>query len=167
MNGVSAKRLEQATSLPEIFEIVKDLVRKRLGRERAGLMLGLSNLGGGRDGLVGGFFQVASNMIVMNTMPLQRIRETQPELYKPYAFHILLHEYLHTIGFLDEPSTRRLTAEITAEAFGDDHLATQLTEGWQRFFDNLTYPVVGWQPQKEFNVEVVRGFDPGATSYIQ
>lgn len=161
------KALEAARDLPEIFDLVKRCVRRHLNVERSGLMLGLSNLGGGRSYLIGGFFQVAGNMIVMNTMPLYRIRETRPELYKSYVFHILLHEYIHSIGYLDEASTRPLVLEISQKEFGEEHLVTELGRGWQKYMPDLTYPVVGWQPEGPFSVEVVRGMDQAATDYIQ
>lgn len=41
-----AKQLEQAEDLSEIFEIAKSVVKEFLGKERSGLMLGLSDLGG-------------------------------------------------------------------------------------------------------------------------
>ena len=37
--------LERARDLPEIFEVVKSVVHRLLGRSRGGLMLGLANLG--------------------------------------------------------------------------------------------------------------------------
>lgn len=162
----AAQRLERATTLPEVFDLVKDVVRGHLKVERAGLMLGLSNLGGGTGYLVGGFFQVAGNMIVMNRLPLARIQETNPAIYKPYVFHILLHEYIHSIGYLSEAQTRPLVHEISRRAFGDEHVVTDLARGWQKYMPNLVYPVVGWQPDGGFQVEVVRGFDPGASTYI-
>jgi hypothetical protein len=159
--------LDQATTMPEIFEVVKEVVRLHMKVERSGLMLGLSNLGGGTGYLVGGFFQVAGNMIVMNSLPLARIQETNPALYKPYVFHILLHEYVHSIGYLDEATTRPIVLELSERAFGKDHAVAELGRGWEKYMPNLVYPVVGWQPEGGFSVEVVRGFDPGATSYIQ
>lgn len=158
--------LDRAKTLPEIFDIVKECVRQHLGTERSGLMLGLSNLGGGTQHLVGGFFQVAGNMIVMNKLPLHRIQETDPALYKPFVFHILLHEYIHSVGYLDEESTRPLTLRISEAAFGADHIVTDLARGWDPYMNRLTYPVYGWKPDGDFSVEIVRGFDPGATSYI-
>lgn len=159
--------LEQATTLSEIFDVVKEVVRRHMKVERSGLMLGLSNLGGGTGHLVGGFFQVAGNMIVMNSLPLARIRETNPTLYKPYVFHILLHEYVHSVGYLDEATTRPIVLEVSEQAFGQEHPVADLARGWEKFMPNLVYPVVGWQPQGGFSVEVVRGFDPNSTSYIQ
>jgi len=108
-------RLEKAKDLADIFEIVKDAVRARLGTSRGGLMLGLAELGGAPDGWVGGLYPVATNVIVMNKGPLARIMEASPELYKPYCFHILLHEYIHAIGYMDEALTRRKALEISEE----------------------------------------------------
>lgn len=163
----AAQRLHDAEDLPQLFDLVKDLVRSHLRTDRAGLMLGLANLGGGTRGLVGGFFQIAGNVIVMNTLPLKRIQETRPTLYKPYAFHILLHEYLHSIGYLSEAQVRPLVLEISEKAFGTDHPVTEFGRGWEKYMPNLVYPVYGWQPQGDPGIEIVRGFDPGASSYIQ
>lgn len=109
-------QLESAKDLPDIFELVKTVVRKTTGKERPGLMLGLANLGGGPQGFVGAFYPIATNIIVMNSLPLKRIKETDPALYKPYVFHILLHEYLHTLGIIDEAAARQKAYDISALA---------------------------------------------------
>jgi len=156
--------LESAKDLPDIFEIVKTAVRKSTGMERPGLMLGLANLGGGPEGLIGAFYPIATNIIVMNTLPLKRIKETDPALYKPYVFHILLHEYLHTLGIIDEAATRKKAYEISTEIFGKEHVVTQLAADLSRFIPKLVYPVYGWQPPEEYQLELVRGFDRSSTS---
>lgn len=158
------KKLETAKDLADIFELVKSTVRRAIGQERAGLMLGLANLGGGPEGFVGAFYPVATNIIVMNTLPLKRIRETDPALYKPYVFHILLHEYLHTLGIIDEAAARQKAYEISEAAFGKDHPVTQFAADLSRFIPKLVYPVYGWQPQQEYKLELVKGFDRGSTS---
>lgn len=163
----AAARLEAARTMPEIFDVVKMVVRRHLDKERAGLMLGLANLGGGQAGLVGGFFQVAGNMIVMNSLPLERIRQTRPELHKPFVFHILLHEYIHSIGYLTEQETRPLVLAISEAEFGPEHAVTDLARDWRPYMGNLVFPVYGWQPTGGFQLEVVPGFDPDAASYIQ
>lgn len=162
----ATEALERAQTLPDIFNVVKDIVRRHLGVDRSGLMLGLSNLGGGMDGLIGGFFQVGGNMIVMNKFPLWRLETANPELYKPYVFHILLHEYIHSIGYLTEQETRPLVLELSRKEFGEEHPVTQFALGWRQFMPNLVFPDFGWQPNEPFSVEVVRGFDPDASSYI-
>ena len=60
-------------------------------------MLGMANLGNKPQGFLEGFFTTGSNVIVLNRVPLQRIMESRPENYKP--FHVLLHEYIHSLGF--------------------------------------------------------------------
>lgn len=167
MNPESVAALDRARTLADLFELVKRVVRRHLSLERSGLMLGLANLGGGVNGLVGGFFQVAGNVIVMNTLPLKRLEETEPKLWKPYAFHILLHEYVHAIGYLTEGQTRPLVHELSEKEFGAEHPVTEFARGWEKFMPSLVYPVYGWRPEGGFELEIVRGFDPGASSYIQ
>lgn len=156
-------RLQGAKDIPEIFELVKQAVRSTTGKERSGLMLGLSDLGGGPDGFVGAFYPVATNIIVMNTMPLARIRQTDPSLYKPYVFHILLHEYIHTLGIMDEGVTRAKAKEVSERVFGPDHPATVLATDISRFMPNLVHPVYGWKPPGEPTLELVKGFDRSST----
>jgi len=162
-----ARRLEAARGLPEIFELVKKAVSRTTGMERSGLMLGLSNLGGGLAGFVGAYYPVATNIIVMNTLPLRRVKETAPHLYKPYVFHILLHEYLHTLGILDETQVRVKAQEISEQTFGTEHPATEIAKDLSKFMPNLVYPVYGWQPPSDPGLELVKDFDRSSTdSYI-
>jgi hypothetical protein len=158
-------QLDSAKDLPDIFEIVKTAVRKSTGMERPGLMLGLANLGGGPEGLIGAFYPIATNIIVMNTLPLKRIKETDPALYKPYVFHILLHEYLHTLGIIDEAATRKKAYEVSTEIFEKEHVVTQLAADLSRFIPKLVYPVYGWQPPEEYQLELVKGFDRSSTTF--
>jgi len=77
-------RLERAKDLADIFEIVKDAVSAQLGLSRGGLMLGIAELGGRPDSWIGGFYPVATNIIVMNKGPMNKILRERPELYKAY-----------------------------------------------------------------------------------
>lgn len=147
------------------FELVKDVVRKREGRSRAGLMLGLQELGATLNGFIGAYFPVASNIIVINKTPLRRVVETDSTLLKPYAFHILLHEYIHSLGFFDETFTTRKVYEISKNSFGDNHVITKLAKNITAFFPNLVYPVAGWLPPKEIPpIEIVQGFDSSSSN---
>jgi len=158
-------KLDQARDLPEIFEVVKAVVAKLLGRSRGGLMLGLADLGNHPRAFLGGFFTVGSNVIVMNKIPLQKIKEARPELYKPYAFSILLHEYLHSLGYLDEIQVRSMVAGLTRESLGEDHLASVMAENAGSFMKHLVYPGVAWSPEGS-RLELVEGFDSSSVSYI-
>ncbi len=159
------ERLKEAKGLPEIFELVKLAVIKTRKKRRGGLMLGIGDLGNHPKGFLGAFYPVATNIIVMNKIPMERIKETDPDLYKPYVFHVLLHEYIHALGDVDELSTRRTTYEITKEVFGPDHLATKISEDYTQFFPNLVYPEVAWSP-KSLDFELVENFDKSSASYI-
>ncbi len=158
------ERLENADGLADIFEIVKEAVWQTMRQGRAGLTLGLADFGGRQDYVIGAFYPVGSNIIVMNKSPLTAIYDTP--LFKPYSFHILLHEYLHALGNLDERYTRELTRMVTAEVMGDAHVATQMSADMARFLPRLYYPEVGWQPEGGFNIELVPGFDRSSINYI-
>lgn len=156
-------RLEKARDLPEIFELVKDSVRARLGISRSGLMLGLADLGGGQGQWIGGLYPVATNVIVMNKRPLNVIKVMKPEMYKPYVFHIMLHEYLHSLGILDEDETRRKALEISIGVFGDTHMATRIARDIGIVLPFATYP--GQMPMPPgVEIELVKGFDRSSTS---
>ncbi len=157
--------LDRARSLPDVFEVVKLAASQHLDRTRGGLMLALADLGNYPNGWFGAFYVVASNVIVMNKVPLVRIRDTEPHLYKHYAFHVLLHEYLHALGFIDEGRCRTLALEISERLFGEDHLVTQIATDVSRFFPHLVYPDAAWQPES-LTFELVRDFDRGNTGYI-
>jgi len=159
------KSLDKAWTLADIFEVVKAAVEQRMRRSRAGLMLGLANLGNHPQGWFGAFYPVGTNIIVMNRVPMQRIKETDPTLYKPYVFHVLLHEYLHSLGYLDEEHVRQMALDISLELFGMDHPATRIAANPMAFFPNLVYPSVNWQPE-DVNIELVDGFDRSSVGYI-
>ena len=158
--------MDRARSLPDVFEVVKLAASQHLGRTRGGLMLALADLGNFPGGWFGAFYVVASNVIVMNKVPLLRIKETQPHLYKYYAFHVLLHEYLHALGFVDEVQCRTLALEVSRSLFGGEHLVTKIAEDVSQFFPNLVYPNAAWQPG-ELKFEIVANFDRGNVGYIR
>ncbi len=160
-----SESLDRSRNLSEIFEVVKRVVQENLRQLRAGLMLGLADLGNHPSGFIGAFYPLASNVIVMNKVPLKRIQETNPELYKPYAFNVLLHEYLHTLGYLEEVTVRRIVLQLSRKAFGEEHLATQVATDYSAFFPNLVYPEVAWQPE-ELSLEIVSDFDQSNATYI-
>jgi hypothetical protein len=150
--------------LIDTFEEVKEVVSKTEKRTRAGLMLGLQELGSTLNGFIGAYFPVSSNIIVINKTPLRRLTETNPKLVKPYGFHLLLHEYIHSLGFLDENYTRNKTYEISKKQFGEDHIITQLAINIKKYFPNLVYPVHGYIPPKNIPpIEIIKGFDRSNT----
>lgn len=161
--GYFSKRLDICKDLPDIFELVKDAVRQCTGWQRAGLMLGLADLGGGPQGFIGAYYPVASNIIVMNKLPLRNIEQTEHSLYKPYAFHILLHEYLHSLGLLDESTTRAKVHEISSALFGEDHIVTKIASDLSSFVPKLIYPDQEWSPPEDTGLQLIKGFDRSST----
>jgi len=158
MHRYNEKKVEQ--TLIESFEEVKDAVQKITGKSRAGLMLGLQELGSSIEGFIGAYFPVSSNIIVVNKTPIRRITETKPELLKPYGFNVLLHEYIHSLGFLNEEFTKQKTYEITKKYYGEKHIATKLSTDIKQFFPNLVYPIQGWLPPDETQtIKLIKGFD--------
>jgi hypothetical protein len=165
-NAKLAQALEAATSMAELFEVVKRSVRAAMQRERAGLMLALADLGNHPQGFLGAFHYMGSNYIVVNKNPLRRLKEQHPQWYNAYAFHVLLHEYIHSLGIMDEAETRRLSFEVSRAVFGDQHIATEMARDITPFMPGLVYPEVGWQPEN-LVLEIDKSFGTSDTSYIQ
>jgi hypothetical protein len=119
--------LEKSRSYSDLFVIVKKAVKKVLGRNRVGLLLYLGDLPLG----VGAFHQVGSNGIVLNRRILEvvsRSTKTDVEL-NSFIFSLLLHEYLHSLGYLDEGEVRRLVHDVSLEAFGEGHPTVTMASG--------------------------------------
>ncbi len=108
--------LESAKNYGDIFALVKKAVRRSLGQHRVGLMLYLGNL----PMKVGAFHPMGTNDIVLNRRLLEAAAKTEPK-WKAYVFSILLHEYLHSLGYADERQVRGLTYRISLDNFGRDH----------------------------------------------
>ena len=64
-------KLDECNSLSEVFELVKHSVKKLLNRQRAGLMLGLADLGMKQGYFIGAFHPRGSNILVMNRAPYE------------------------------------------------------------------------------------------------
>ncbi len=161
MNKFS-ERLERAEAIADIFEIVKEVVYKALERRRAGLMLGFADLGMSAGNFVGAFYQVGSNAIIVNRAPLTVIEKTQPQLLKHYLFYILLHEYLHSLGILDEKAARHYAYLISKNFFGEDHMTTKIAQDFSAIFSNIALDMPA---DKNFRVEIIKDFEKD-TPYI-
>src|SRR5580658_1342451 len=127
------ERLERPADYDAIFRVVRAAVRSVLGIERPGLGLGLSDL----PPQLGAYWQVTGNLIVMNEglVEAMRTHAKNPLELNSFVYVILAHEYLHSLGYLDERAVREVTARVTRTAFGPDHPATRMAEGdlWHMF----------------------------------
>jgi hypothetical protein len=162
------QKLEEAKTLSDVFEIVKEGVRKVMHTGRAGLTLGLADLGGDASTWVGAFYPVGSNTIVMNRTPLQWITKMNPPLFTAYAFHVLLHEYIHALGYIEEAHTRKLVYWISRELFGEEHVVTQMSRDISTFIPNVAYSTEeAVQANLEgVALEMVPDFDRSSVTYI-
>ena len=80
------------------------------------------------------------DFIVMNRIPIEKIKATRPGLFKPIAVHVLMHEYIHSQGCLDERLVRQMVYEFSKVVMGDFHLVMQLAQDPTRFILGRAYP---------------------------
>lgn len=134
------KKLERTKNIKQVFELVKEAVSDTLHESRAGLDIGFMELGNTSTDVTGAFYPVESNIIVLNKTPIRRLTETDSKLLKPYLFTVLLHEYLHSLGYLDEQSARQLAYKICSAVFEKDHPSVQIAQDFSKFIPYITYP---------------------------
>lgn len=147
--------LDRCKNFREVFQLVKRSVKETLKLERTGLMLFLADL----PYMVGAYHQLGTNNIVMNRGLLNHVLETSETSRQANSFiySILTHEYLHSLGHVNEEEARRLTYRTSKEAFGEKHLATKMAASnpWQ---------YIKPPPQKIQGIQrppsVVRDFEP-------
>jgi hypothetical protein len=155
--------LEREADYDTVFRVVRAAVHRVLGIERPGLGLGLSNL----PPNVGAYWQVTGNLIVVNEglVNAMRANASSPLELNSFLYVILAHEYLHSLGYLDERAVRKVTAHVTRSAFGPDHVATRMAEGdlWR------LYPFLAYAPRGDGRrIKVVPRFDLASTqNYIR
>jgi len=155
--------------LPDIFEKIKKDVKKVFGRQRAGLSLGLAELGMFKGGFIGGMHFHPGTSIVMNTTPLKMILKKQSAaIVWAYVYHILLHEYIHSLGIIDERMCREATLRVTEKIFTKtDHPAQIFAKkGIGAYFPDLNLVYV--PPQRKPDgvcIEYVKGFDKNSYFY--
>jgi len=161
---------ELKQQMPQIFENVKKDVKKIMGRHRAGLSLGLVEMGMFRGGFIGGMHFHPGTEIVMNKSPLKIILESQPyEIIWAYTYHILLHEYIHSLGVIDEQQCRTITLNISEEIFKDkNHPVLILARnGIGVFIPDLKIVFVPPERRPDgMSIEYVSGFDRESQSYF-
>ncbi|WP_455367750.1 hypothetical protein [[Eubacterium] cellulosolvens] len=117
-------RFEKCDGFSDIFELVKKVVKESLNQYRVGLMLVLADL----PINVGAFHTLGSNTIIMNRILLRLFERYKSNYKKEFIFLILLHEYLHTLGYTHEADVRILSYKIVTEAFGMEHPLSRIAE---------------------------------------
>jgi hypothetical protein len=162
VQSANRRALATARGFDSIFEMVKGATEESLGMHRAGLTLVLGDL----PNTVGAYHEMGSNAIVMNRNLLrivERLSTSRPRR-NSYVFMILLHEYLHTLGYLSDSQVRALVKRITSEYLGKGHAAAVMAvKPLDQVFPDLG-KFAGFRDRGEF--ETVRRFDSSSTPYI-
>jgi len=103
----------------------------------------------------------------MNSYLLAAVRKIagSTEEYNSYMFMVLAHEYLHSLGIVDENTVRQMTFELCNWMLGDEHTATRMAKQ----DPSTIYPELRSLMQSQFSkdFQVVRNFDRKNQTYIQ
>lgn len=156
------RALASAEGFDVIFEMVKRATERKLGMHRAGLTLVLGDI----PNSVGAYHEMGSNAIVMNRNLLRIVEKVGRSRSKrnSYVFMILLHEYLHSLGYTSDKQVRALGREISGEYLGRNHIAGEMAvRPLDHFFPDLAKLSV-FRDKGEY--QTVRRFDSSSTPYI-
>lgn len=130
-------KLNEARDLKDIFDLVREVVMDTFAIKRSKLIIAAGDIETNEQYVLGGFFSPRDNAIVINKKILGSIKKINPEIFKSYLFHILLHEYLHSVGFIDENEVRKIAFLISNKNFGFNHEATKIALNPGNYIKNL------------------------------
>jgi hypothetical protein len=156
------RALSSAEGFGPIFEMVKSATERTLGRHRAGLTLVLGDI----PNSVGAYHEMGSNAIVMNRNLLRIVEKLSQTRSKrnSYVFMILLHEYLHSLGYTSDGQVRTLGKQISDEFLGRRHLASEMAvRPLDQFFPDLE-KFSAFRDKREY--QTISRFDSSSTPYI-
>lgn len=152
---------DDRTDYDSVFTLVRKAVKSVINKERVGLGLALADL----PSQLGAFWEVGGNYIVMNRNLLDALKYARrpSEEINSFVFVILMHEYIHSLGELDEYMAREITAKICATIFEEGHPAFEMAtrDPWQ------VYPFLMQVPNGNGeNLRIINNFDSDSVSYI-
>lgn len=157
------RKVEQAKDYDEIFETVKRAVEYGIGRHRAGLALVLTDM----PNTVGAYHPVGSNCIVLNESLIRAMKAVVKNSAEvnSFVFMVLMHEYLHSLGFMDEVLVRKKCREISSVVLGPDHVSARMAIGnWLEMYPQLSMVIQRRSAPDQF--ERVDKFDSSSMNYI-
>jgi len=119
-------RIENALGYAEVWDIVKDSVKDTIGEHRVGMMLFLDDL----PFQLGAYHPLGTNNIVLNRALVHVVEAAtkSKRLVNSFVYSLLLHEYLHALGYIPEAQVRPLVYRVSKTCFGDEHIVTRLAE---------------------------------------
>jgi hypothetical protein len=157
------EKIANLKDFDETFELVKAVVLQKFKLHRAGLSLILQMM----PSSLGVYHMLGSNAIVVNTYLLTTLKSIvkSTEEYNSYIFMVLSHEYLHSLGIVDENTVRQMTFELCKWMLGNDHTATKMAKNGP----SAIYPELRSLMQSQFgrDFQVVKNFDRSNQTYIQ
>lgn len=155
-------RLENAKDYGEIWEVVKETAKHSLGQYRVGMMLFLDDL----PLSIGAYHPLGTNNIVLNRALVQiaEAATNSRKLVNSFIYILLLHEYLHALGYVAEEDVRPLVYEVSKKSFGEDSLVSKLAEkGPWELLKEVPLGVI--QAPKRV-MEIVKDFEKTNQKYI-
>jgi hypothetical protein len=157
-----SSQLEKAEGYGEIWKIVKETVKNILGKCRVGMMLFLDYL----PLSLGAYHPVGTNNMVLNKSLVEIVEanvKTKLEV-NAFIYTLLIHEYVHALGYLSEDEARRLVYQISRSCFGENHVTTRLAQKspWSML---KGVPVNGLTATKG-TMELVKDFEKPSQDYI-
>lgn len=155
-------RLEDAKDYSDVWEIVKETTKFSLGRHRVGMMLFLDDLSLN----IGAYHPFGTNNIILNRALVQIVEAatSSRKLVNAFVYVLLLHEYLHALGYVAEEDVRSLVYEISKKSFDKESLTTKLVEkGPWTLLKGI--PLNAIQAPKRV-IEIVKDFEKSSQKYI-
>jgi hypothetical protein len=158
----NSNMLSQLKDFNEVFEFVKSSVNSIFEMKRAGLSLMLHRM----PTRVGAYHVLGSNVIAVNSILLDLVEKysASNDEYNSYLFTVLLHEYLHSFGILDEYKVRQMSVELCEKFFGEKCTVTVMAEDPLKIFPQIG--LVGYD-KFENKYEIIKNFDNSNQTYIQ
>ena len=158
-----AAKVANLKDFDEALELVKSAVFKKFRMHRAGLSLVLQVM----PTNLGAYHILGSNVIAMNSYVLAAIKNLScsDAEYNSYLFMVLAHEYLHSLGLVDENTVRQMTYDLCKTMLGDDHSSTKMAKE----DPSSLFPQLRNMAQTQFgrDFQIVKNFDKASQSYIQ
>ena len=156
------KRLESAQGYSEVWQLTKHNVKTVLGKGRRSMMLFLDDM----PLRLGAYHPLGTNNIVLNRALVQIVEATtkSTKLLNAFVYVLLLHEYLHALGYVRETQVRPLVYRVSKDSFGEEYVTTQLArQGPWTLLQGL--PLDKLKAPKKV-IEIVKDFEKANPRYI-
>ena len=154
-------KILQLADFNQAFELVKLAVEDKFKMHRAGLSLILQGL----PTKLGAYHILGSNLIIVNKRILNIIKiHKSLDEYNSYLFMVLTHEYLHSLGIIDELEVRNMTYSLLASLAGENHMATKMArhQPWDLFLELSLFDDNSFEQK----FEIIKNFDRTTQTYI-